>query len=105
MGEFILMPKLDMSMEEGIITRWLYKEGDRIKKGEGVVEIETGKVNLEVEALLSGVLLKKYAFENDTVKVNKPIAYIGEEGEEIPEVIKTNYNEETEDVIDKIEKE
>jgi len=50
-------------------------------------------------------LLKKYAFESDTAKVNKPIAYIDEEGEEITEVTKANQGEKTEEVIDKIEKE
>lgn len=88
MGKFMMMPKLDMSMKEGRITRWLYKEGDKVEKGEEIVEIETGKVNLEVETLISGTLLKIYEQIGEVVPINEPIAYIGEIGEKIPEISK-----------------
>src|SRR5690554_3844020 len=86
MGEFILMPKLDMSMEEGEITKWLCEEGAMVKKGQGVMEVETGKVNIEVESLAEGILLKKYAAEGETIPVNQPVAYLGEAGEKAPEL-------------------
>lgn len=84
MGQFMIMPKLDMSMEEGKLLKWMCKEGDRIEKGDPVFEVETGKVNLEVEAIVEGTILKIYRKEGEVVDVNAPIAFVGEEGEEIP---------------------
>ena len=54
----IEMPKMGDTMEEGKILRWLKKEGDPVKKGEFVAEVETEKVNIEIEAFTSGVLRK-----------------------------------------------
>lgn len=86
MGEFMMMPKLGMTMESGKILKWLCQEGEPIEKGQPVVEVQTDKVALEVESLLEGVLLKIYAGEDETVLVNKPIAYIGVAGESIPDL-------------------
>lgn len=83
MATEIIMPKAGMSMEEGTVVKWLKKEGDMIKKGEAIVEIHTDKVNMEVEAETSGVLLKITANEGDVLPVFTPIGYIGEEGEKI----------------------
>jgi pyruvate dehydrogenase E2 component (dihydrolipoamide acetyltransferase) len=79
------MPKAGMAMEEGQIIRWLKQEGDRVETGEAILEIETDKVAMEVEAERSGVLLKITRGEGETVPVTEPIGYIGEEGEEVPE--------------------
>lgn len=82
MGKYMLMPKLDMSMEEGQILKWMCKVGDKTKRGDIVVEVETGKVALEVDnPTADGTILALYVDEGDDVKVNTPIMYIGEEGE------------------------
>ncbi len=78
------MPKAGMAMEEGTIVRWLKEEGERVKKGEPLLEITTDKVNMEIEAEASGILLKKLCFEGDVVPVTKTIAFVGEPGEELP---------------------
>ncbi len=86
MGEYMLMPKLDMSMKEGTIVTWLVSEGDDIRKGEYAVEVETGKVSIEVDnTALSGKVLKIYYEEGDTVEVNSPILYIGDSDETAPD--------------------
>ena len=83
------MPKLDMSMEEGIIVDWLVKVGDKTERGDIVVEIETGKLSLEVDnPTADGIVLALYADPGETVKVNEPIMYIGEAGETPPPVEK-----------------
>ncbi|MBI9103886.1 MAG: dihydrolipoyl dehydrogenase [Spirochaetales bacterium] len=85
MGKFMLMPKLDMSMEEGVIVSWMVNKGDKVGKGDLVVEVETGKVNLEVDNTAGkGVVLEFYAEPGDTIKVNEPIMYVGKEGEVPP---------------------
>ncbi len=86
MATAIILPKLDEAMVTGKITKWLKKEGDRVEKGEGIVEIETEKVTFEVEAEASGILGKVMAQEGDEVTVGTTIAFILEPGEEAPEV-------------------
>jgi pyruvate dehydrogenase E2 component (dihydrolipoamide acetyltransferase) len=81
----VIMPKLGQTMEEGKIIKWLKKEGERVEKGEPLVEIETDKTVLEVEARGSGVLRKILAPEDDVVPVTKTIGYIAEEDEVIQE--------------------
>jgi pyruvate dehydrogenase E2 component (dihydrolipoamide acetyltransferase) len=71
-------------MEAGTIVRWLKSEGDRVEKGEPLYELDTEKVTQEVEADASGVLLKILVSEGE-VEVGKPVAVIGEEGEEVTE--------------------
>ena len=89
MGKFMTMPKLDMSMEEGVIVDWLVKKGDKIQRGDIVVEIETGKLSLEVDnPTADGTIIELYAEPGDTVRVNEPIMYIGEPGEVPPPVEK-----------------
>ncbi|MGB9682587.1 MAG: dihydrolipoamide acetyltransferase family protein [bacterium] len=86
MSKEFVMPKLGMTMEEGTITKWIKKEGDRVEKGEPIVEVMTDKVNMEVESPYDGVILKIVAKEGEVVPILKPIAIIGEEGEKIEEV-------------------
>ena len=85
MAYAVIMPKAGMAMESGKIVKWLKSEGERIQQGEPLLEIETDKVNMEVEAMYSGVLLKTLAHEGDEVPVVQTIGYIGEAGEAIPE--------------------
>lgn len=74
----VIMPKAGMAMEEGTIIRWLKKEGERVEAGEPLLEILTDKVNMEVEAAASGVLIKILRQEGEVVPVTQTIGYIGE---------------------------
>jgi len=72
-------------MEEGTIVRWLRVEGEEVKKGEALFEVQTDKVNMEVEARASGTLGKILVHGGETVPVTRVIAYILASGEEAPE--------------------
>ncbi len=80
----VIMPKLGQTMEEGKIERWLKKEGDRVAKGDVLLEITTDKATLEVESYGSGIIKKILAGEGETIPVTNVIAYIGEEADELP---------------------
>ncbi len=90
MAYAVIMPKAGMAMESGKVIRWLKSEGDRVEQGEPLLEIETDKVNMEVEAMNSGVLLKVLAHEGDEVPVVQTIGYIGEAGEAVPEAVNSS---------------
>ena len=70
-------------LETGLVKRWLRAEGDRVAKGEAIVEIETEKITLEVEAPAAGVLLKVIAPDGAEVPILSPIGVIGEPGEDV----------------------
>ena len=79
----ILMPALSPTMEEGTLAKWLKAEGDTIKSGDVIAEIETDKATMEVEAVDEGVLAKiLIPAGTEAVKVNTPIAVIAGEGED-----------------------
>jgi pyruvate dehydrogenase E2 component (dihydrolipoamide acetyltransferase) len=82
MATEIKLPRLGQGMESGTIVKWLKSEGDAVKKGEPLYELDTDKVTQEVEADASGVLLK-IAVEGGEVQVGKTIAVIGEQGEKV----------------------
>jgi len=88
MAQPVIMPKAGMSMTEGKIIKWLKAEGEKVEKGDALLEIETDKTNMEVEADLSGLLLKILYHEGQTVPVTETIAVIGSAGEnvEIPQM-------------------
>ena len=73
----ILLPKMGESVAEATIIKWLKNEGDRVEADEPIVEIATDKVDSEVPAPESGILLKRLVNEGDVVKVGQPIAQIG----------------------------
>lgn len=78
----ILMPALSPTMTEGNVSRWLKKEGDKVKSGDVLAEIETDKATMEVEAVDEGILGKILIPEGtQNVAVNTPIAVLLEEGE------------------------
>lgn len=83
MATTMLMPKLSDTMEEGIILKWRKKEGDKVKAGEIIAEIQSDKADMEQEAYESGVLLKIFPKEGEAVKVGAPLVIIGKEGEDI----------------------
>ena len=78
----ILMPALSPTMEEGTLAKWLVGEGDAVRSGDVIAEIETDKATMEVEALDDGTIGKLLvAAGTEAVKVNVPIAMLLEEGE------------------------
>lgn len=79
----VIMPKLGITMESGIIEKWHKKEGDRVEKGEVLFEVMTDKVTIEVESYNSGILKKILKAEGEEVPVTEVIAYIGEEDEKV----------------------
>jgi pyruvate dehydrogenase E2 component (dihydrolipoamide acetyltransferase) len=80
----ILMPALSPTMEKGKLAKWLKKEGDKVKSGDVLAEIETDKATMEVEAIDEGTLGKILVAEGtDDVLVNAPIAIILGEGEKL----------------------
>ena len=80
----ILMPALSPTMEEGTLSKWLKKEGDAIKSGDVIAEIETDKATMEVEAVDEGVLAKIVVPEGtENVKVNAVIAVLAADGEDV----------------------
>ena len=83
MADKIFLPQWGMGMQEATIIKWLKNEGDRVKKGDPVVEVESSKVNAEVEATADGILLKIKENEGNVVKVGGVLAFIGKEGEAI----------------------
>lgn len=83
MAQTVIMPKAGMSMTEGKIIKWLKSEGDKVEKGDALLEIETDKTNMEVEAEYSGVLLKILKHEGQMAPVTEVIAMIGTAGENI----------------------
>ncbi|MBR0651213.1 biotin/lipoyl-binding protein, partial [Roseomonas terrae] len=86
MATNILMPALSPTMTEGNLARWLKKEGERVKAGDVIAEIETDKATMEVEAVDEGILGKILVPDGTQgVKVNDPIAVLVEEGEAVPD--------------------
>jgi pyruvate dehydrogenase E2 component (dihydrolipoamide acetyltransferase) len=83
MATQVVMPKLSPTMEEGQLSRWLKKEGDKVSVGEGLAEIDTDKATMEAQALAEGVLRKIFVNEGDTVPLGTVIAIIGEPDEDI----------------------
>ncbi|QCO54619.1 pyruvate dehydrogenase complex dihydrolipoamide acetyltransferase [Pseudorhodobacter turbinis] len=83
MATQILMPALSPTMEEGTLAKWLIKEGDTVKSGDIMAEIETDKATMEFEAVDEGIVGKILVAEGSAgVKVNTPIAVLLEEGED-----------------------
>ena len=77
----VIMPNLGVSMKEGRVLTWRFKEGDLIDQGDEVVEIETDKVNYQVEAPISGILAKIIAPTGSVAAVGRALAVMVEEGE------------------------
>lgn len=88
MATDVIMPKVDMDQETGTVAQWLKKDGDEVKLGETILEIETDKVAIDVEAPASGILSGILVNEGETVPIATIIAYILEPGETLPEGLK-----------------
>jgi len=83
----IEMPKLSDTMEEGVIAKWNIKEGDDVSSGDIIAEVETDKATMEVEAFDDGKVLKILVDEGDAVPLGGLLAVIGEEGEDISDIL------------------
>lgn len=83
MAKEVVMPKLGLTMTEGVINNWLVKEGDTVSAGQTILEISSEKLTSDVESPESGTVLKILYKEGDTVKCKEAIALIGQEGEEV----------------------
>jgi pyruvate dehydrogenase E2 component (dihydrolipoamide acetyltransferase) len=90
MATEVVMPKMGYDMTEGTVLRWTKQPGDEVHKGDVLGEIETGKVNIEIEAFDSGVLGAVLVGEGSTVPVGTPIAVIVAPGEAVPDHYRQN---------------
>ena len=84
MATNVLLPQWGMQMEDGLLVKWLVKEGDTVETGQPLVEIETAKIESELETPVSGVVAHIMAPEGTTVDVGAIVAVIGEPGEAVP---------------------
>ncbi|WP_338733156.1 pyruvate dehydrogenase complex dihydrolipoamide acetyltransferase [Mangrovimonas cancribranchiae] len=87
MAEVINMPRLSDTMEEGTVATWLKKVGDKVEEGDILAEIETDKATMEFESFHEGTLLHIGVQEGETTKVDELLAIIGDEGEDISELL------------------
>lgn len=78
MAQIIVLPKMNLTMDDGILTKWYIKEGDNISKGDLVCSVENEKEAGDVESLYDGIVLKLLAQEDEKYDVSTPIAVIGE---------------------------
>jgi len=79
----VVMPQAGQDLETGLVKHWLKAVGDEVAKGESIVQIETEKISLDVEAPAAGVLLKILAPDETEVPIFSTIAIIGGLGEDI----------------------
>ena len=87
MATAVLLPKLDEAMTKGRIVKWMKQDGEQVKKGEALLEVETEKVTFEIEAEESGIL-KIVVGEGEEVPIKTVVAYILQPGEKAPEAPK-----------------
>ncbi len=87
------MPKLSDTMEEGVIATWNVKEGDKVESGDVIAEVETDKATMEVEVFDSGTILKVLVAEGDAVPLGGIMAIIGEEDEDISDLLEESGGE------------
>ncbi len=83
----IEMPKMTDTMEEGVLVQWMVEEGRAIAAGDVIAQVETDKATMDVEAYDDGVLLKRVAQEGDALPIGGLIAVLGEEDEDISDVL------------------
>jgi len=90
MAEVIKMPRMSDTMTEGVIVSWVKKEGDKVKSGDVMAEVETDKATMELESYTDGTLLYIGAKEGATVPVDGVIAVIGNPGEDFKALLGKN---------------
>ncbi len=89
MATQVVMPKLSPTMEEGQLSRWLKKEGDKVSMGEPLAEIDTDKATMEMQALANGVLRKILIGAGESAPLGQAIAIIGDADEDISALLKS----------------
>lgn len=104
MAEVVNMPRLSDTMEEGVVAKWLKEKGDKVEEGDILAEIETDKATMEFESFHEGTLLHIGIEEGEGAPVDSLLAIIGEEGEDISDLIK-NAGEDSSDDESKDKKE
>jgi pyruvate dehydrogenase E2 component (dihydrolipoamide acetyltransferase) len=92
MSKEITMPQLAQTTDEVKLTKWLVEEGQDIKRGQALCEVETDKSNMELESFESGSVLKLLAEPGQIIPAGQAIAIIGEKNEKIPEDIYISKN-------------
>ena len=102
MAEIINMPRLSDTMEEGVVAKWLVNEGDTIKEGDILAEIETDKATMEFESFHDGVLLHIGINEGETAAVDTLLAIVGEKDEDISGLLSPSSNSGQLDLVDQI---
>jgi pyruvate dehydrogenase E2 component (dihydrolipoyllysine-residue acetyltransferase) len=85
MATEVIIPQFGTSIDKVTLLAWLKDEGEEVKRGDVLCEVETDKATMEVESFVDGVLLKHVAGAGSEVQIGSLIAYIGKEGEELPE--------------------
>jgi pyruvate dehydrogenase E2 component (dihydrolipoamide acetyltransferase) len=83
MANIIDMPKLSDTMTVGTLVKWLKKEGDAVKNGDMLAEVETDKATMELECFFTGTLLKIFAAAGSQVEIGSPLCAIGKAGENV----------------------
>ncbi|MDE3084778.1 MAG: E3 binding domain-containing protein, partial [Verrucomicrobiota bacterium] len=83
MAQIIDMPKLSDTMTVGKLVKWLKKEGDPVKNGDMLAEVETDKATMELESFFDGTLLKIFAPAGSQIAIGAPLAAIGQPGETV----------------------
>jgi pyruvate/2-oxoglutarate dehydrogenase complex dihydrolipoamide acyltransferase (E2) component len=81
----IPIPDLGVNVETIVLLKWLKQEGDPVKRGDILCEVETDKATTELESIAKGVLLKQLFEEGAEIPSGTVIAYVGEQGEAVPE--------------------
>ena len=87
MAKDVIMPALGMAQETGVLLQWLKAEGEQVSQGEPLMEIETDKATMEVEAPASGILADVWARPGDEIPVGQTIALILAPDETVPDPI------------------
>lgn len=82
MATEIVMPRLSDTMDTGTVAKWLKQEGDAVKRGEIIAEIETDKANMELESYASGILARIVVGEGQSASLGQPIALIAKDADE-----------------------
>src|SRR5471032_839203 len=83
MANIIEMPKLSDTMSVGTLVKWLKKEGDAVKSGDMLAEVETDKATMELESFFSGTLLKIFAPAGSQVDIGATLCAVGKPGEKV----------------------
>ena len=105
MAEVIKMPRLSDTMEEGTVAKWLKQKGDKVEEGDILAEIETDKATMEFESFYDGTLLHIGVEEGDGAPVDELLCIIGDEDEDISDLISGGGSDSSDEKEDNDEKE